>query len=66
MPRLHAHCCRCVLPFAQGRLAGDGMQLTGEAGPLGESDDEGEGAMAGEGGQWRQQQASPTVSAAAD
>lgn len=51
---------------AQGRLAGEGMQLTGEAGPLGESDEEGEGAMAGEGGQWRQQQASPTARSAAD
>ncbi len=50
----------------QGRLAGEGMQLPGEAGLLGDSDDEGEGQIAGEAGEWRQQQASPTARAAAD
>lgn len=57
----------CIIVIhVQGRLAGEGMQLPGEAGPLGDSDDEGEGQIAGEAGKWCQQQASPTASAAAD
>lgn len=60
--------CFMSRSLMQGRLAGEGMQLTSDAqGPYADSDDGGRGQMGGEDGQWRrQQQASPTGSAAAN
>lgn len=61
------HCGFMLCSLMQGRLAGEGMQLTSDAqGPYADSDEAGEGRMGGADGQWRrQQQASPTGSAAA-